>query len=129
MRLLLCTTLWRKRTRTHAIVSTRWKLCGRFLLSALAAFETPRVAFTTAVGSDAPTNCIETRSFSREISTFSENIRRRQDRQYRLIVSYCGRCYRCNQLLKDGPRDQGGVHPMTLWVNGITEEIADDFSD
>lgn len=45
-----------------------------------------------------------------------ENIRRRQTGQYRLIVSYCGRCYRCKQLLTEGPRGQGSVHPMRTWV-------------
>mgnify|MGYP001318261887 CR=1 FL=1 len=92
------------------------RLCRRFLPSALSALVPPRVAFTTVVGINAPNICIERRSFTREIPTFPENIRRRQDGRYRLIVSYCGRCYRCNQLLKDGPRDQGSVHPMTLWV-------------
>ena len=90
--------------------------CGGFLPSASSALVPPRVAFTTVVGINAPNICIERRSFTREIPTFPENIRRRQDGRYRLIVSYCGRCYRCNQLLKDGPRDQGSVHPMTLWV-------------
>ena len=67
--------------------------------------------------------------FYREIPTFPENIRRRQDGRYRLIVSNCGRCYRFNQLLKDGPHDQGSVHPMTLWVKWYHGENADDFSD
>ena len=92
------------------------RLCRRFLPSALSALVPPRVTFTTVVGINAPNICIERRSFTREIPTVPENIRRRQDGRYRLIVSYCGRCYRCNQLLKDGPRDQGSVHPMTLWV-------------
>ena len=87
-----------------------------FFRQLLSALVPPRVAFTTVVSINAPNICIERHSFTREIPTFPENIRRRQDGRYRLIVSYCGRCYRCNQLLKDGPRDQGSVHPMTLWV-------------
>ncbi|MEO2042844.1 MAG: hypothetical protein ABGW79_13340 [Pirellulales bacterium] len=94
----------------------RWLPCGRFLQSALTALVPPRLAVATPVGTDAPNICIERHSFSREIPMVPENIRRRQDRRYRLIVSSCGRCYRCNQLLKDGPRDQSGVHPMTVWV-------------
>jgi len=105
-----------EKARTHAMAFTRWQVCGRFLPSASSALVPPQVDFTAVVGTEAPNICIERHSFSREIPAVLENIRRRQDRRYRLIVSYRGRCYRCNQLLKDGPRDQGSVHPMTGWV-------------
>lgn len=87
-----------------------------FLLSASTGLVPPRVDFATAGGTEAPNICMKERSLLRKILADLKNIRRRQDGRYRLIVSSCGRCYRCNQLLKDGPRGQGSVHPMTRWV-------------